>query len=331
VRKILQAFPLNLADMQSEQPIPIEENGPSALQRLIDQSYLEYSNLIETIAVIVVLVLIHFVVIRIVYRQTERDTVRYKWRKNLAYVLSFLGFLMVGRIWFQGMGSLATFLGLLSAGLAIALRDPVTDMAGWLFLMWRKPFDVGDRIQIGDNRGDVIDIRFFKFTILEIGNWVQADQSTGRVIHIPNHLILGETIANYTSDFNFIWNEIAIVVTFESDWKRAKSLITEIVQSHSEDYVADAEQQVRRAKKSYLIQYKNLTPIVYTEVVEVGVKLTIRHLSNARSRRGLNQLIWEDVLERFAKEEHIDFAYNTLRIYQNQIEGKEPFKSEKPG
>jgi len=96
--------------MQSEQPIPIEENGPSALQRLIDQSYLEYSNLIETIAVIVVLVLIHFVVIRIVYRQTERDTVRYKWRKNLAYVLSFLGFLMVGRIWFHGMRSLATFL-----------------------------------------------------------------------------------------------------------------------------------------------------------------------------------------------------------------------------
>jgi hypothetical protein len=86
--------------------------------------------------------------------------------------------------------------------------------------------------------------------------------------------------------------------------------------------VADAEQQIRRAKKSYLIQYKNLTPIVYTEVVEVGVKLTIRHLSHGRRRRGLNQLIWEDILDKLLAEPDIDFAYNTLRIYQNQIEGK---------
>ncbi|MDX1640847.1 MAG: mechanosensitive ion channel family protein, partial [Balneolaceae bacterium] len=104
----------------------------------------------------------------------------------------------------------------------------------------------------------------------------------------------------------------------------------EIVSSHSEDYVADAEAQVRRAKKSYLIQYKNLTPIVYTEVVDIGVKLTIRHLSHARRRRGLNQLIWEDVLDRFLKEDDIDFAYNTLRIYQNQIEGKPALKPNPP-
>ncbi|MEX0823869.1 MAG: mechanosensitive ion channel family protein, partial [Balneolaceae bacterium] len=65
-----------------------------------------------------------------------------------------------------------------------------------------------------------------------------------------------------------------------------------------------------------------LTPIVYTEVVDIGVKLTIRHLSHARKRRGLTQLIWEDILDQFAGENTIDFAYQTLRIYQNQIEGK---------
>ena len=90
----------------------------------------------------------------------------------------------------------------------------------------------------------------------------------------------------------------------------------------SKDMVADAEQQVRRAKKSYLIQYRNLTPIVYTEVIGEGVKLTIRHLSHARRRRGINEAIWENILVRFAAEDDVDFAYNTLRIYQNQIEGK---------
>lgn len=300
----------------------MNQETTESIENVLSNIYLDYGNIIESGLIILVLFAIHFVVIRIVRRQTDDDSVRYKWRKNLTYVLSFLGFLLIGRIWFQGMASVATFLGLLSAGLAIALRDPVTDMAGWLFLIWRKPFVVGDRIEIGDRKGDVIDIRFFKFTILEIGNWTKSDQSTGRVIHIPNHYVLQNSIANYTSDFNFIWNEVEIVVTFESNWRKAKELLTEIVNSHSEDYVADAEQQIRRAKKSYLIQYKNLTPIVYTEVVDVGVKLTIRHLSHARRRRGLNQLIWEDILDRLLAEPDIDFAYNTLRIYQNQIEGK---------
>lgn len=305
-----------------------QENYKNVLRDLLNETSIHYTNILESVFIIVVLVALHFIVKRIVRRQTEDEAIRYKWRKNIAYFLGFLGFILIGRIWFQGMGSLATFLGLLSAGLAIALRDPVTDIAGWFFLIWRKPFGVGDRIQIADNRGDVIDVRLFKFTILEIGNWVQADQSTGRVIHIPNHLVLRESIANYTSNFDFIWNEIAVIVTFESNWKKAKQILSDLVNSHIEDYVSDAEQQVRRAKQSYLIQYKTLTPIVYTEVVDIGVKLTIRHLSHARRRRGLNQLIWEDILEQFAKEGDIDFAYNTLRIYQNQVEGKPGLKSQ---
>lgn len=296
------------------------------LTDLFNQIPANFTHVLESVAVIVILVFVHIIIKMIVRRQTDDEEIRYKWRKNLAYVLSFFGFIIIGRIWFEGVGSLATFLGLLSAGLAIALRDPVTDMAGWVFLIWRKPFQAGDRIQIGETKGDVIDIRFFKFTVLEIGNWVSADQSTGRVIHMPNHLVLRESIANYTSDFDFLWNEIPIVVTFESDWKKAKEILIDIAQDHMQDYVLDAEEQVRRATKSYLIRYKNLTPIVYTEVVEVGVKLTIRHLSHARKRRGINQIMWEDILDRFAQEDSIDFAYNTLRIYQNQIEGKPGLK-----
>ncbi len=300
----------------------MDENLQDRLENLFEEIPAQYTHVLESVAIIVILILVHYIINRIVRRQTEDEEVRYKWRKNLAYLLSFFGFIVIGRIWFEGIGSLATFLGLLSAGLAIALRDPVTDMAGWIFLIWRHPFHVGDRIQIGDLKGDVIDIRFFKFTILEIGNWVQADQSTGRVIHIPNHVILRESIANYTSDFDFLWNEIPVVVTFESDWKKARTILEEIARNHMEDFVLDAEEQVRRATQSYLIRYKNLTPIVYTEVTGNGIRLTVRHLSHARKRRGINQMIWEDILNRFSEEPDIDFAYNTLRIYQNQIEGK---------
>lgn len=258
--------------------------------------------------------LIWFIAIRIVNRRLPEAKLQYKWRKNITYISVFIGFLVVGRIWFEGLQSLATFLGLLSAGLAIALRDPVTDFAGWIFILWRKPLDVGDRIQLGDVKGDVIDIRVFKFTVLEIGNWVHADQSTGRVVHVPNHKVFSDSLANYTSDFDFIWNELEVLVTFESDWEKAKKILQSIADEHLEDFVEQAQQQVLRAKKSYLIYYQYLTPIVYTDVKDSGIQLTIRHLSRPRKRRKISQTIWEDILRKLQEHDDIHLAYPTMRI-----------------
>lgn len=269
-----------------------------------------------TFIVILGLWALRLLAMRIINRKIGEGKIQYKWRKNLTYVTGFLGLFIIGSIWSEGIKSFSTFLGLLSAGLAIALKDPVSDFAGWMFILWRKPFEVGDRIQIGEVKGDVIDVRLFKFTVLEIGNWVHADQSTGRVVHVPNHKIFTDSLANYTSDFEFIWNEIEVLVTFESDWKAAKKILQEIADKHLKDFVQDAEQQVKKATKSYLIHYRYLTPIVYTDVKESGVNLTIRHLTNPRQRRKIGQAIWEDVLDRFDEHENIELAYPTMRIYR---------------
>lgn len=278
--------------------------------------------LVETVAIILILWVIRIIAVRVLQRNVEDKKAIYKWRKNITYIAFFIGVLIIGQIWFLALGSLGTFLGLLSAGIAIALKDPVTDIAAWLFLMWRKPFDIGDRIQVGNSKGDVIDIRVFKFTILEIGNWVDADQSTGRVIHIPNHKVFTEDLANYTSDFEFIWNEMGVLVTFESDWKKAKKILEEVVEENMHEFVEQAREEVKKAEKSYLIQYRYLTPIVYTSVKDSGINLSIRYLSDPRRRRGVSQAIWESILDRFDEHDDIDFAYPTIRYYDNPTEGK---------
>ena len=279
-------------------------------------------SIIETLGTILLLMLIRFIVLRIVIKSIDNKKVHYKWRKNLTYVAFFIGALVIGQIWFSGVESLATFLGLLSAGVAIALKDPITDLAAWMFIIWRKPFDVGDRIQLGQAKGDVIDVRPFKFTILEIGNWVHADQSTGRIIHIPNHQIFTEQLANYTADFEFIWNEIEVLLTFESDWRKAKNILEEIIDEVSKEFITQAQKQIDKASKSYLIEFKYLTPIVYTDVKDSGVNLTVRYLTHPRRRRGTSEIIWERVLSEFEKHNNIDFAYPTLRYYDNKSEGK---------
>lgn len=278
--------------------------------------------IVETLVIILVLWGIRIFAVRLLQRNVETKKTVYKWRKNITYITFFIGALILGQVWFAALGQLGTFLGLLSAGIAIALKDPVTDIAAWLFLMWRKPFDIGDRIQVGNSKGDVIDIRVFKFTILEIGNWVDADQSTGRVIHIPNHKVFTDDLANYTSDFEFIWNEMGVLVTFESDWKKAKKILQEVVEENMQEFVEQAKEEIKKAEKSYLIQYRYLTPIVYTSVKDSGISLSIRYLSDPRKRRGISQSIWESVLDRFAEHDDIDFAYPTIRYYNNPAEGK---------
>src|SRR5712692_10664826 len=275
-----------------------------------------------TLAVITGLWALRHLVLALVYHRVRDPWSRYRWRKGATYIALGVGLLVVGRTWLPGIQAMATFLGLLTAGVAIALRDPVSNLAGWAFIVWRHPFDVGDRVEIGNHAGDVIDVRLFQFTLNEIRNWVDADQSTGRIIHIPNNVIFTEPLANFDKGFKYIWNEVPVLVTFESDWKKAKEILTAIAFKHAEHLTAEAERDLLAASQQFLINYKKLTPIVYTSASASGILLTIRYLIEPRRRRGTVSAIWDDVLTEFGNAKDIDLAYHTVRSFSNPIEGK---------
>ncbi|HKI89300.1 MAG TPA: mechanosensitive ion channel domain-containing protein [Draconibacterium sp.] len=202
-----------------------------------------------------------------------------------------------------------------SAGLAIALKDSLTNLAGWFFIVFRKPFIVGNRIQIGKHSGDVIDIRMFQFTILKICNWVDADQSTSRIIHLPNGKVFLESQANYSTGFEYIWNEIVVNITFESNWQKAKNMLLEIANQYAENIGKEAEKEIFKASRNYMIYYKHLTPMVYNKVKEFGIQLNIRYMCNPRQRRSTENEMWQEILIRFNMEKYIQFAYPTTRFY----------------
>jgi small-conductance mechanosensitive channel len=293
-----------------------------ALSRYLGISTAALDKILLTVAVGLVLLLLRRTLLFVLTRRLEDAERRYIAVKTVNYLLGFAATLALLRIWLGGISGLAASLGIISAGLAIALHAPLTNFAGWVFLTIRRPFTVGDRIQIGGHAGDVIDLRLFAFSLVEIGNWVNADQSTGRILHIPNGKVFQETVANYTQGFNFIWDEMPVTVTFESDWRRAKEILTQIAERHTAIKSEHAQQEVRRAASRYLIRYEHLTPIVWTSVADIGVTLTIRYLTDPRRRRSTENAIWEDVLEAFWGADDIDFAYPTMRYYDNAAEGK---------
>lgn len=275
-----------------------------------------------TLILIIFFWLIKFLFNKIIRKRVKDQKLTYIWVKTSHYIIVFIAILVLANIWLKGIKSINTFLGLLSAGIAIALKDLLINISGWFFIFIRKPFVLGDRIQVGNDAGDVIDMRSFTFSILEIGKWVDSDQSTGRVIHIPNGKIFTENVYNYTQGFQYIWHEIPVLITFESNWKKAKKIILDIINTKLEDITEKMEKELKKSRHQYLIYYKKFDPIVYTTVRESGILLTARFLCDPRKRRGYEQVIWENILLKFNQRKDIDFAYTTYRIYDNIKEGK---------
>jgi len=273
-------------------------------------------NIIFSILIILITYFLSFLIIKIINRNVKDLKKRYQARKYTIYIASFVTILIIILIWVRRGQQILTIIGMLGAGLALALHQAILSIAGWLLILIRKPYDVGDRVQIGNIRGDVVDIRLFYTSLLEIGNWVDADQSTGRIIHCPNGKVFTEYIFNYTRGFEYIWNEIKIIVTFESNWKKAKKII---IEAASKDYIDVGEKvrgKIKRLSKKYLIHYETLTPYVWTNIVDSGVELTLRYITEAKKRRITQEAICEEILKRFEKEPDIDFAYPTYRIYK---------------
>jgi small-conductance mechanosensitive channel len=277
----------------------------------------QYKIIYSLIAIVVVIILRKLSVGLLLQRKEDVKD-RYYYTNAIRYTFSVILIITLVTIWFSEFRSIATILGLVGAALTIALKDPIVNLAGWLFILSRQPFKIGDRVEMDGQRGDVIDIRLFQFTLNEIGNWVDADQSTGRIIHIPNGTVFTKSQANYSQGFSHIWHEINITITFESDWSLAKKILTEILEKHTAHLTESARKSLIEVSKKYMILYGKLTPIVYTTVKDSGVCMYCRYLVDPKKRRTSENLIWEDILLEFAKQDSIEFAYPTQRIMMDE-------------
>ncbi len=260
------------------------------------------------------LLIINKVIGRIIFKAIKDNRKYHATKKWITYTgAGILAIIWLG-IWMDASLDIATYAGLLSAGIAIALRDLFSNIAGWMFISLRKPFEIGHRIMIHDQKGDVIDIRVFQFTLMEVSSVEDGEQSTGRMIDVPNAYILTHPLHNYTKGFEYIWNEIKVLLTFESDWKLAKDLFEELLHSTEFEKSNDVNHQIRNASKKFSIYVGKLTPIIYMDVKDNGVQLTLRYLCAPKQRRNTVNVLWSEILEVIEANESIELAYPTRRV-----------------
>lgn len=242
-------------------------------------------------------------------------TARHKTRKMVSWGQALATGLCLVLIWGRRVEGLGVFLGMIGAGLTLSVQESVLCLAGWLLILTRKPFDLGDRVEIGGHLGDVVDVRVFYTSLLEVGGWCAGEQSTGRIVHLPNSLFFRGASINYSQGFPFVWNEVTVVVTFESDWELAKEILLEWAQVEADKIETEVKRHLSSGQEKIPILYRRLSPIVYTTIADHGVALSLRHLSPIRARRGAIHSVSEHVLQRFAEEDGVELAYPTTRFF----------------
>jgi small-conductance mechanosensitive channel len=271
-------------------------------------------NVVVSLLVVLAAFILSRILQRLVPRYIEEPERRYKISKVIGRTLAIVAGLTIIVLWSIGDADIITLLTVIGAGLAIALREVLLSFVGWINIVVRSPFKHGDRIEVNGVRGDVIDIRLFHSTLMEIGGWVHADQSTGRIVHIPNAWIYQFEVYNYTRGFGFVWNEIPFTVTYRSDWKAAREIILDLASETADLVEHQVKQEIKRVSSEYLIHYSILSPFVYVKVIDNGVQLCLRYLTEVRKRRGTEHAITLSVLEAFTEHGQIEMAYSTSSL-----------------
>lgn len=247
--------------------------------------------------------------------RTVRDPkTRYSVRKatSILYVLVFI--LVVTRIWVEDSQTLLVSYGLIGAGIAIALQDFFKNFVGGILIFVTGIYRVGDRVEIESHYGDIIDIGLLYTTLLEIRGWVDGEQATGRLTIVPNGRVLAGTVNNYTLDHNFIWDEMSLPITYDSDWEGAVAMVMRIVTDETRAVTQQAEKEMASIMRRYYLSRRNVEPAVYITLTDNWINLGIRYISPVRERRVLRDRLFRLILAEIDGNDNIKIASETLDL-----------------
>lgn len=239
---------------------------------------------------------------------------RYSFRKTTSILFFVVSFIIVLRIWIINPQALLVAYGLIAAGVAIALQDVFKNFAGGFAIFLGNIYRVGDRIEVNNNYGDVIDIGLFNSSLLEIKGWVDGDQATGRIVNVPNGYVLSYPVNNYTKDHHFIWDEIAIPVTYGSNWKKAAGEIQNIVRKETAEMTETAEREVLKLEEKYYLSKRNMQPMVFVTPTDNWIMLNIRYVVEVRDRRLKRNHLLKLILDMIQGSGDIEISSETLSI-----------------
>lgn len=256
--------------------------------------------IIRTIVVIIIFFIIFKIILNIIKKILLRKA---KTKKNISNIKIFsrilsytIGVLLVIFAIFTYAGSwtgLGLSVGLFSAALGWALQKPITGIAGWIMVVVKRPFEIGDRIIIGGVKGDVADITLTHIYIGEVGGLVAGEENSGRTIMIPNSKLFETEITNYTLEDDYVLDQVVLTVTYDSDLDKAIKISEDAARKITKDFIAITKKQ----------------PLTRIYFQPSGINLNLRYHVPAKKIPEISSSITKEIFDNINKAKGVRFAF----------------------
>ena len=240
---------------------------------------------------------------------------RYRVRKLINLIGYLTAILLIAVIFKDRLGGLTIAFGVAGAGIAFALQEVIASVAGWVAISFGNFYDTGDRVQLGGIKGDVIDIGMLRTTLMEMGEWVKADQYTGRIVRIANSFVFKEPVFNYTADFPFLWDEIAVPIMYGSDYEQARLIMVQRAREVVGEYIQSAREKWLAVAKRYVVEDTVIEPSTSLIFHDNWIEISVRYVVNAKKRRVTRDKIFTRILEEISKTHgQVKVASTTMQL-----------------
>ena len=317
---------LDIAIKEVEDSYNSAKNTMELFNKKINDDTLKITNDIKiqvqkliNVAIMIAIILVLSFIFKLIVKKTIIDNERYYMANkfinftNLILILVILLFSFL-----ENVSYLVTVIGFASAGIAIAMKDLFMSLLGWTVIVFGGSFHVGDRVKVTKEGksfvGDIVDISFLRMTILEDITYttLMENHRAGRIIFIPNNYIFTDVLANYThGKIKTVWDEIDIVITFDSNYQKAVHLVKEIVKKYSKGYTEISRRQLNLLRNQYSLKNINVEPRVYTFIEENGIKIAAWYMTNSYATLTLRSSISASIIEMVNEHDDIQIAYPT--------------------
>lgn len=276
-----------------------------------------FRKIVVAFIAIVVLILVSRIVRSSISRYVKSADIRYKLRKFATFATYVVGAFLLTLVFSDQLGGLTVAMGVAGAGIAFALQEVIASFAGWFAVTFAAFYNPGDRVELGGIKGDVIDISFLRTTLMEVGEWVDGDLYTGRVVRIANSFIFKAPVFNYSGDFPFLWDEIKIPVKYGGDQRLARKILVDVADEVVGDYSRSAVESWEELVKKYLLEDPGVGPIVTLVANDNWMEFTLRYVVDYKLRRTTKDLLFTRIIEEFdLSEGKVEFASATFHIVQ---------------
>lgn len=252
------------------------------------------------LSLLFILLLVRFAQLLATNNILNKD-LRYKTRKALSLSGYVLGLLAAIAIFSNQLSNLPVLIGLLGVGIGFALRELIQSLFGWAVITFGNLYKPGDRIKLGGMMGDVMDIGPLNTTLMECGDWVKSDLYNGRVVYLPNNIVLREQVQNYSVDFPFLWDEIVVPVRTDSDHRLARAILLDVGKREQAATMEAAQQYWSDFMLHHRAEDARLDVVVTMSFDANWIEFTLRYLVDYSRRRTTKDRLFTAILDEIEK------------------------------